>query len=153
VSEGLTLSVATCSPREAGQLGMMREALGGLAARTAAGVCTAGEATLLEGLVIELAGAVQAADPEATGAAVEVLHRAIALVSRNGVLARRLDQLQEMIGPLDVMPFTDPLRRRDALDAHREVVAAIAAGDAERAERAMRRHCSAQLRALTARPR
>jgi DNA-binding GntR family transcriptional regulator len=67
-------------------------------------------------------------------------HEAIWLVSRNRYLAGELRLLRGLIERLQRTTLADPLRQRQSLDEHRELVAAIRERDAAGAEDIARRH-------------
>ncbi|GAA5232123.1 GntR family transcriptional regulator [Verticiella sediminum] len=118
----------------------MREALEGLAARMAA------ERVAAHGLAEPfLAAAAATAEADDQGAAAfsrqnRTLHQLIVDFSDNAQLAESLEQMRIPLARLHIRSAVDASYRDDSRDEHKAVIAAIAAGDADAAETAMRQH-------------
>ncbi len=84
--------------------------------------------------------AAQAGDPDEYYYENEAFHEGIYRASHNGFLAAEARQLKQRLKPYRRLQLQVRQRIHTSLDEHREVVAAIEAGDAVRAERALRDH-------------
>ena len=67
-------------------------------------------------------------------------HRIIRLAAANGHLNRFLSQVEYAVRRFGCTPFEVPGRAGEALEEHRHIVEAVAAGDAEAAERLANEH-------------
>lgn len=141
-----TLQVASYSPEELEQLGMMRAALEGLSARSAAMLRTMTELAVLGDLIDEFRQAVEAEDLWAMVASNRAFHETIAGASRNAFLTRQLTALRRMIERTDQTTLADKDRQQETLAEHAAILAAIAAQDADAAEQATRDHFEKALR-------
>ncbi|MDN3519984.1 GntR family transcriptional regulator [Halomonas ramblicola] len=86
------------------------------------------------------AAAARAGDPDEYYYENEAFHEGIYRASHNGFLAAEARQLKQRLKPYRRLQLQVRQRMHSSLDEHREVVAAIEAGDAARAERALRDH-------------
>jgi DNA-binding GntR family transcriptional regulator len=127
----------------------LREVLDGIAARRAAALPSRGDLVgRLTALATEQAAAVETGDLSAYSDIDVVFHQEILVAAGN----RRLQNVAEnMIGQLRLGRATSarvPGRPASALVEHREIVAAIAAGQQQQAERLARRHVRKSANAL-----
>ena len=67
-------------------------------------------------------------------------HHAIALAARNQILAHMIDSMAEVIQESRIESLSEPGRPPRSLEAHRRILAAIEARNAELAAEAMRQH-------------
>ncbi len=67
-------------------------------------------------------------------------HLDLAHIARNEVILETVSVLYDMLRECRVAPLQGPERQRLSLDGHRAVRDALAAGDADAARQAMRRH-------------
>jgi GntR family transcriptional regulator, transcriptional repressor for pyruvate dehydrogenase complex len=74
-------------------------------------------------------------------------HRAIAQTTQNDLFPILLDAIGPVLLEVRIRAFAAPDLRGYALEAHREILAGIAAGDPEQARDAMRRHLETGARA------
>ncbi len=118
----------------------MRETLEIRAAELVAERGTEEQVRLIVGRLEELQVAVATRDPDAVIVADAALHRAIAEGSGNHILARALDDLQDLA--MDTRRAVTSIRGRldRAITEHEAIVNAIAERDANAAGRAMRQH-------------
>lgn len=78
-------------------------------------------------------------------------HRAIAQATQNDLFPVLLDAIGPVLLEVRRRAFDDPELRSYAIEAHREILAAIAAGDADGARAAMRRHLETSVATWTRR--
>lgn len=124
----------------------IREALLGLAARSAAQRATPTELALMEQTIVRMEHTCNAGDVEGLSQASAQFHRAIELAAKN----RRLQNLIRLnSGPLPLYEFTDPDRFAPAVAEHRAIFEAIAAHDADLAERLAQEHSRNALKTQT----
>jgi DNA-binding GntR family transcriptional regulator len=116
------------------ELYAMREVLETAAARFAAKHATAADNACLKAIVDE---ARAGAEPVTSN---QAFHHSIHAAARNRFLAGALDSLTDSTFLLGNSTLADIGRARLAVDEHAAIAAAIAAGDAEMAEAAMRAH-------------
>jgi DNA-binding GntR family transcriptional regulator len=69
-------------------------------------------------------------------------HRAIRESTANPYLERFLRQVEHAVRRFGTTTYNDPTRARESLEEHEEIIDAIAAGDAVRAEQAAIMHMS-----------
>jgi DNA-binding GntR family transcriptional regulator len=125
---------------EAIQIMHTRAVLEGLLARRAAERITASEARRLRGAARRYRAFVQAADVLASANANIELHALIREIAREPVPAQLVEQLNSRITRFQFRTAVIPGRAPATADEHDAVVGAIAASDADLAERLMRRH-------------
>jgi GntR family transcriptional repressor for pyruvate dehydrogenase complex len=77
-------------------------------------------------------------------------HSQIARATHNELFPLLLDAIGEVLLAVRRRAFASPEQRRYAQEAHQEIVDGIAAGDAERAREAMRKHLEAAVELWTA---
>ncbi|MFN3292678.1 MAG: GntR family transcriptional regulator [Gemmobacter sp.] len=140
-------------PPEVIELYEMRSVLEGTAARLAARAVTAVELAELGALNDALAAAPPGQPAQDLN---RQFHRALLDAARNRFLVKTMGALHKTLLILGPTTLTDAARATDAVAEHRQVLAALAAGDAAAAEAAMRAHVTAalavRLRSLRARP-
>jgi GntR family transcriptional repressor for pyruvate dehydrogenase complex len=111
-----------------------------VAAELAASKATPDDLSTLESLLDEADALVDAGTAFTDTAA--AFHEALARASHNWAIVTSLRALRELLRELHVR-HTTPARARRVMDIHREIFAAVAAHDAERAAQLMRSHISA----------
>ena len=140
VRDGRSLIVASLDHNQTAELYVVRSELEGLAARLAARHATEEEVRVLQAMVRDdrkLLG-----DPAALARANRRFHRQIHLASHNRYLVQQLDLVHRSMALMATTSLAVEGRDRDALAEHAEIVAAIASGDGEAADAALRRHIS-----------
>lgn len=138
--DGRSLIVASLDHNQLAELYVVRAELEGLAARLAARHATVEEVRVLRDMVTadrKLTG-----DPYALSRANKRFHRQIHLASHNRFLVRQLDLVHRSMALLANTSFEAEGRGEAALDEHYAIVEAIARGDGEAAETALRAHIS-----------
>ena len=138
--DGRSLIVASLDHNQLAELYIVRSELEGLAARLAAQHATPEEVKVLRDMVTEdraLLG-----DPNALSQANRRFHRQIHRASHNRYLVQQLDLVHRSMALLAETSLAVDGRGADALDEHDKVVAAIAAGDGDTADRALQAHIS-----------
>lgn len=124
----------------------IREALLGLAAHCAAQRASSTEITLMAEAISRMEQAKAAQDSGGLSQASAQFHRAIEQAAKN----RRLQKLIRLnSGAMPLYEFADPDRFVPAINEHRAIYDAIAAHDADRAERLAQEHSRSALQALT----
>jgi GntR family transcriptional repressor for pyruvate dehydrogenase complex len=134
---GAIIGYLTQNVREVAELLDFREALEPPIAARAAERATAVDVQRLQRITAELESE---ADPERAADLDAQFHHAIALATRNHVLVKLVETSMEVLNQTRRRNLQTPERRRLSRDAHRAILAAIEAGDAETAERAMTDH-------------
>ncbi len=134
---GAIVGYLTQNAREVTELLDFREALEPPIAARAAERATAVDVQRLHRITTELESE---ADPERAADLDAQFHHAIALATRNHVLVKLVETSMEVLNQTRRRNLQTPERRRLSRDAHRAILAAIEAGDAETAERAMTDH-------------
>jgi DNA-binding GntR family transcriptional regulator len=144
--------VATASEQDIREMFSLREALESLAARLVAHRASPGEVNQLQALVDQMREKSAQRDFARLFEIDTEFHTLLCTFSRHGRLLkhwnlvygqwRALDSLMDEIPTLDALPDEHPIIRtlRDFAKMHQAVVDAIRAGDAARAEGAMRKH-------------
>jgi len=126
------------TPEEVAQLLGVRSVLEAYSAREAAQHATGDSLARLRQLYDAGVGALAADDESAIVAANVDLHAYIVQMSGNRVLAELIAQVERRVRWY-YTPIARP-RGKDAWHEHNDLIAAIAAGDSDRAERLMRAH-------------
>ena len=136
--------VRSLTTAEVLELYAMRELLEGAAARLAAQHASRPEFDALADLEAEF----EASAPDAPQMARLnlMLHEAITRAARNRYLDGALQELQDAIALLGPTTFSVAGRPASAAEEHREIIAAIAARDPDKAEQAARAHIREALR-------
>jgi DNA-binding GntR family transcriptional regulator len=138
--DGRSLIVAALDHNQMSELYVVRAELEGLAARLAARHATPEEVKVLREMVAEdraLTG-----EPNALARANRRFHTQIHRASHNRYLVQQLDLVHRSMALMASTSLVVAGRGPVALDEHDRIVDAIAAGDAEAADRALREHIS-----------
>jgi len=156
-SDGRSLRVAQMDPAELRSALLMRSALDGLHAELAAARVRAGEIApaqlrRLEQLADETEQATNRGDLAAAVELNRAFHRAIAVLADSPVSAAAGDRLWERILVSTRISLALPGRGDIVNREHRELLAAIVAGDSQRASRLATRHVRATLKAAQPAP-
>lgn len=138
--DGRSLIVASLDHNELAELYVVRAQLEGLAARLAAKHATAEEVNVLRQMVRDDRALVD--DPKALSRANKRFHALVHRASHNRFLVRQLDLVHRSMALLATTSLEARGRGQAALDEHNAIVEAIAAGDGERADAALRAHIS-----------
>jgi DNA-binding GntR family transcriptional regulator len=133
-------SVRTASLEEVRQIYRARVALEGISAADFARHASAEDRQRLRELHVGLEACVSGNAPERFGRLNGEWHSLIVSGSGNAVIGDVLQRLNVPIHRLLFESFYNADRLRTAIDDHRAIIEAIEAGDAPRAEAAMRRH-------------
>lgn len=139
--DGRSLIVATLDHNQLAELYAVRSELEGLAARLAARHATPEEMRVLQSMVAE-DRALLGGDPRALSRANKRFHKQIHLASHNRFLVQQLDLVHRSMALMANTSFAAEGRDEVALAEHDQIVAAIAAGDGEAADQALRTHIS-----------
>jgi DNA-binding GntR family transcriptional regulator len=143
--------VRRVSDAEAVEILEVRAALESLAARKAAAHATAKDVRELRAILREMRAKRERGDLMAVSEANARLHRRILEISGQATVQRLSGQLISQIVRFQYRTVLLPGRPERSHREHTAIVDAIAAGDGEAAERAMRRHLSQVAAALRAR--
>ena len=138
--DGRSLIVASLDHNQLAELYVVRAELEGLAARLAARHATPEEARVLGDMVQE--DRAHIGDPLALSRANKRFHRQIHLASHNRYLVAQLDLVHRSMALLATTSLAAEGRGETALAEHQAIVDAIAAGDSEAAQVALRAHIS-----------
>lgn len=138
--DGRSLIVASLDHTQMAELYVVRGELEGLAARLAARHATPEETRVLRDMLDadrKLLG-----DPGAMSRANKRFHKQIHLASHNRFLIQQLDLVHRSMALLATTSLAAEGRGEDALAEHAAIVDAIAAGDGDAADQALREHIS-----------
>ncbi|PKP74218.1 MAG: GntR family transcriptional regulator [Alphaproteobacteria bacterium HGW-Alphaproteobacteria-6] len=138
--DGRSLIVASLDHNQLAELYIVRAELEGLAARLAAKHASPEEVRVLEEMVAE--DHAHVGDPVALSRANRRFHRQIHLASHNRYLVQQLELVHRSMALLATTSLAAEGRGAMALDEHAAIVRAIAAGDEEGAQAALRSHIS-----------
>ena len=138
--DGRSLIVATLDHNQLAELYTVRTELEALAARLAARHATPEEVRVLAQLVAEDYRIID--DPQALSRANRRFHHQIHLASHNRYLVQQLDIVHRTMALMARTSLAAEGRGEKSLAEHQTIVDAIAAGDAEAAEAALRTHIS-----------
>ncbi len=138
--DGRSMIVASLDHNQLAELYVVRAELEGLAARLAAKHATPEEIRVLNDMVEADREIVN--DPDGLSRANRRFHKQIHLASHNRYLVQQLDLVHRSMALLASTSLAAEGRGRAALDEHAEIVRAIAAGDGEAAQAALRAHIS-----------
>jgi len=138
--DGRSLMVASLDHNQLADLYVVRAQLEGLAARLAAKHASVEEIRVLRDMVTDDRRLVN--DPKALSRANKRFHKQIHLASHNRFLVQQLDLVHRSMALLATTTLEAEGRGRTALDEHEAIVEAIARGDGEAADRALREHIS-----------
>jgi DNA-binding GntR family transcriptional regulator len=133
-------TVARMSVRELSEVAELRQALEGTSARLAAARRTEQDMTELRDLLHEIDAAHQRKDIAATIELDDALHRRIALATGNKLLAAAADRLLNRVHFARSRVRHVPGRQEEFQREHAAILEAIAAHEAEAAERLMIEH-------------
>ncbi|WP_343069785.1 GntR family transcriptional regulator [Paracoccus amoyensis] len=140
VRDGRSLIVATLDHNQLAELYVVRAELEGLAARLAARHATPEEVRVLAQMVSEDQKAIN--DPQALARANKRFHHQIHLASHNRYLVQQLDLVHRSMALMARTSLAAEGRSETALAEHKRIVDAIAAGDGNAADQALRQHIS-----------
>ena len=143
--------VRRVSAEEAVEILEVRAALESLAARRAAERATPNDVRELRAILREMRGKGERGDLMAMSDVNAALHRRILEISGHATVRRLSGTLMSQIVRFQYRTVLLPGRPERSLREHAAIVEAIAAGDGDAAERAMRRHLSHVAEALRAR--
>ncbi|MCA0202838.1 GntR family transcriptional regulator [Pararhodobacter sp.] len=138
--DGRSLIVASLDHNQLAELYVVRAQLEGLAARLAAKHASVEEVRVLRDMVADDRRLMN--DPKALSRANKRFHKQIHLASHNRFLVQQLDLVHRSMALLATTSLEAEGRGRTALDEHDAIVEAIARGDGEAADRALREHIS-----------
>jgi len=138
--DGRSLIVASLDHNQLAELYVVRAELEGLAARLAARHATPEEVRVLGDMVAEDRAHID--DPVALARANKRFHRQIHLASHNRYLVAQLDLVHRSMALLATTSLAAEGRGETALAEHQAIVDAIAAGEPEAAQAALRAHIS-----------
>lgn len=138
--DGRSMIVASLDHSQLAELYVVRAELEGLAARLAARHAAPEEVRVLSDMVEADREIVD--DPDELSRANRRFHKQIHLASHNRYLVQQLDLVHRSMALLASTSLAAEGRGRAALDEHAEIVRAIAAGDGEAAQAALRAHIS-----------
>jgi DNA-binding GntR family transcriptional regulator len=127
------LVVSKITPQETIDVYVVREAIDGLAAALAAEMATPAEISNLEWINEQFARAAEAGDLDALAETNLRFHEAVAAASRNALLISFVKHIHRLVRRFRTTTLGYPGRAMEAVAAHRSLVQAIAARDAERA--------------------
>ncbi|WP_372839664.1 GntR family transcriptional regulator [Phaeovulum sp.] len=138
--DGRSLIVASLDHNQLAELYVVRAELEGLAARLAARHASPEEVQVLSDMVAEDRACL--GDPLALARANKRFHRQIHLASHNRYLVAQLDLVHRSMALLATTSLAAEGRGETALAEHQAIVDAIAAGDSDAAQAALRAHIS-----------
>jgi DNA-binding GntR family transcriptional regulator len=137
-------------PGKLAEMGLIRAALEGVAARLAAGRITEAQLAQLRGIVAELAQATAARDTARLIEANERFHATVLAAADNLFLANAVSALRGYYLMTQNRMRTARLEPHKAQAEHEAILAALAARDAAAAEAAMRAHIARTVETLWA---
>jgi DNA-binding GntR family transcriptional regulator len=140
--------VRAVSLAEAIEITEARMVLEGLAARKAAERCSADEASELLGIGREMRAAYARSELLAYSDLNARLHRRIREIGRHGTSASLIERLGAQVVRHQFRLALQPGRPAVSLPQHERIIAAVAAGDPDAAEQAMRSHLASVAEAL-----
>ncbi|WP_343081327.1 GntR family transcriptional regulator [Ostreiculturibacter nitratireducens] len=138
--DGRSLIVASLDHNQLAELYVVRAELEGLAAKLAAKHATEEEVRVLREMVE--ADRAHLGDPGALSRANRRFHKQIHLASHNRYLVQQLDLVHRSMALLATTSLAAEGRGAAALAEHEAIVDAIAAGDGDAAQEALRAHIS-----------
>lgn len=140
VRDGRSLIVASLDHNQLAELYVVRAELEGLAARLAARHASPEEVRVLAQMLSDDQKTI--GDPEALARANKRFHHQIHLASHNRYLVQQLDLVHRTMALMAKTSLAAEGRSETALAEHRKIVDAIAAGDGNAADQALRQHIS-----------
>ncbi|MDP2740085.1 MAG: GntR family transcriptional regulator [Pseudorhodobacter sp.] len=138
--DGRSLIVASLDHNQLAELYVVRAELEALAARLAARHASPEEVRVLTDMVAE--DRAHIGDPVALSRANKRFHKQIHLASHNRYLVQQLDLVHRSMALLATTSLAAEGRGEAALNEHQAIVDAIAEGDGEAAQTALRKHIS-----------
>ena len=138
--DGRSLIVASLDHNQLAELYVVRAQLEGLAARLAAKHASVEEVRVLRDMVADDRKLVN--DPKSLSRANKRFHKQIHLASHNRFLIQQLDLVHRSMALLATTSLEAEGRGQAALDEHDLMVEAIARGDGDGADKALRDHIS-----------
>lgn len=138
--DGRSLIVASLTHNQMSELYAVRSELEGLAARLAAQHAGAEEILVLREMVEADRKLIN--DPSALSRANRRFHKQIHLASHNRFLVRQLDLVHRSMALMATTSLAAEGRGEIAMDEHHAIVEAIASGDQDGAQNALRDHIS-----------
>ena len=128
--------------REAVEILEARAVLEGLAARHAASNADAADVRRLRGILEDMRRWLEAGDPLAASDENAVLHRTLIEIANHPTVMRQIAMLKSQLVRFQYRTILLPGRTERSFAEHAAIVDAVAAGDPDAAEAAMRRHLS-----------
>ena len=138
--DGRSLIVASLDHNQISELYTVRAELEGLAVRLAARHATPEEVQVLQQMLMTDRALTD--DPQALARANRRFHKQIHLASHNRFLVQQLDLVYRSMALLARSSIEAEGRGPDTLDEHEAIVAAIAGGNGDTADAALRHHLS-----------
>ena len=138
--DGRSLIVASLDHTQMSELYVVRGELEGLAARLAARHATPEEVAVLQDMLAADHALIN--DPAALSRANRRFHKQIHLASHNRFLVQQLDLVHRSMALLATTSLSAEGRSSDTLQEHARIVEAIAAGNGDAADAALRAHIS-----------
>ena len=142
--------VRVVAVREAAEILEARAVLEGLAARYAAARATAADVEDLRAILAEMRRRLDGGDLLGASDQNAVLHRRLVEISGHGAASRLISALKSQLVRFQYRTILLPGRSERSFGEHRAIVEAVAAGDSDAAEEAMRTHLSHVAEALRA---
>jgi DNA-binding GntR family transcriptional regulator len=150
------VSVAAPTVREVTNVYTIREALEGLAARLAASNVDHESLAAMARILVRMEDAIRRGDIKGASRADTQFHARLLEATDNQRLVDLTSQLADLVRRVRAAVLAEPGRAEAALSEHRAILEALAAQDADAAERHMRAHVQRardhMLRILTRRP-
>jgi DNA-binding GntR family transcriptional regulator len=137
---GSRLVVRTLSEQDLTELFYVREALEGMAARLAAENATPSEVAEIRELLDDMETVRERGTLETLRRLTGEFHQLVSRASHNNRLVQALTTLLDNVRKIQTSTLFGEGRAAQALQEHRELLAAIAAGDGDRAEMLARAH-------------
>jgi DNA-binding GntR family transcriptional regulator len=134
--------------REAVEILEARSVLEGLAARHAAANADAADVERLRTILAEMHRLLDAGDPLSASDQNALLHRTLIEVANHPTVTRLIAGLKSQLVRFQYRTILLPSRTEHSFGEHTAIVDAVAAGDPDAAEAAMRRHLSSVADAL-----
>ena len=134
--------------QEAAEILEARMALEGLAARYAAGNATKADVTELRTILRQMRALLDSGDLLGVSELNAKLHARLLEIARHGTVSRLVATLNSQLVRFQYRTILSPGRAEQSHAEHRAIVDAVAKGDQDAAERAIRRHLSHVVEAL-----
>jgi DNA-binding GntR family transcriptional regulator len=134
------LVVRRISPDEIIEVFVVREAIEGLSARTAAHSATPADIVRMRRMNDALAVALESTDVDRMASINVSFHELICKVSRNGLLFEFMQQVHDRVRQFPATTFSRPERRALVIAEHARIIDAIEARDSDKAENTARHH-------------